>query len=323
MKSHVMPKKHIARYFYPAMCVLVLSAGLVAQVVVSTIRGSITDPSGATIANVKVEVVNTATNIGRSVVTNNNGDFEISDLPAGAYRLTATHPGFRTFVVDNIILESNQTRRIDVSFELGAASAEVTVKADAAVINTDTAKVQTQFTQQRFSDAPWVGDGRNPQTVFTTLPQVQATTGVYGIQLVGLPDAQVQSAIDGLPGDSSSLQTSNVQFMQEVVVVTGNNSAEYSRAGYISIVTKGGGNQFHGRALYWHDNPALSARSFFDRVKAKNLFHTMDAEISGPIRKDKTFFYFDWAGQRWPASTFYLLSVPTAPMRQGDFSQLF
>ena len=305
-----------------AICLLLLRVSLPGQVIVSTIRGSIADPSGAAVTNVDVAVVNIATNIRRSVVTNDNGDFEIPDLPAGAYRLTATHPGFKTFVADNIILESNQTRRIDVAFELGGANTEVTVRADAALINTETAKVQTSFTQQRFVDAPWVGDGRNPQTVFTTLPQVQATTGVYGIQLAGLPDAQVQSAIDGLPGDTGSLQTSNVQFMQEVVVVTGTNSAEYSRAGYISIVTKGGGNQFHGRALYWHDNPALSARSFFDTVKAKNLFHTMDAEISGPIRKDKTFFYFDWAGQRWPASTFYLLNVPTAPMRQGDFSQL-
>ncbi|MGH7411899.1 MAG: TonB-dependent receptor domain-containing protein, partial [Candidatus Methylomirabilis sp.] len=105
-------------------------------------------------------------------------------------------------------------------------------------------------------------------------------------------------------------------------MVTGNNTAEYPRAAYVSFVTKGGGNRFHGEAEYWHQNSALSARDFFAAAKPKVLFHTMSAEFSGPIRKDKTFFFFAWMGQRWPASSFYLRTVPTNSMRQGDFSQL-
>src|SRR5690349_20608964 len=110
--------------------------------------------------------------------------------------------------------------------------------------------------------------------------------------------------------------------MQEVQIVTGNNSAEFSRAANISLTTKSGSNGLHGRAAYWHQNSALSARGFFDARKAKNLFHTMQAEASGPIRKDKTFFFTSWSGQRWPSSTFYLRDVPTDAMRKGDFSQL-
>ena len=305
--------------FAPAFC---LGVSLLAQSNVSTIRGSVTDPSGAAVANAQIELTDTGTNLARSVLTNAAGEFEIADLPRGTYRLVATSPGFKRFIADNLILESSQIRRIDVALELGAVGSEVTVRADAAVITTDTAKVAGTFTNQRFDDAPWVGDGRNPQLVMTTLPLVQSSGGIYNIQIAGLPNSQVQTGIDGVPGDGSSLQASNVHVMQEVQIVTGNNSAEFSRAAYISLATKAGTNGFHGRAAYWHQNSALSARGFFDAAKAKNLFHTMQAELSGPVRRNKTFFFTSWSGQRWPSSTFYLRDVPTGRMRQGDFSQL-
>ena len=304
-----------------ALCLLSVT-GCLAQTTVSTIRGSVTDPSGAAVAGAQIEITDLGTNIRRSVPSNQNGEFEIPDLARGTYRLSAVSPGFKTFVADNIILESSQIRRIDVVFELGAVGSEVLVRADAAVITTDTAKIAGSFTNKRFDDAPWIGDGRNPQLVMTTLPLVQSSGGIYNIQLAGLPSSQVQTGIDGVPGDGSSLQASNVHVMQEVQIVTGNNSAEFSRAAYISLTTKSGSNDLHGRASYWHQNSALSARGFFDARKSKNLFHTMDAEVSGRIRKDKTFFFTSWSGQRWPSSTFYLRDVPTDKMRQGDFSQL-
>jgi hypothetical protein len=293
-----------------------------AQLIVSTIRGSVTDAAGAAVAGAELKVVNLGTNNQRSVTSNGEGEYEVSDLASGSYRLTATHAGFKTFIADNIILENTQIHRIEVTLELGAVTAEVTVRADAALIATDTAKIQATFTGKRFDDAPWVGDGRNPQTIMTTLPLVQATSGVYGIQLAGQPDRQVQTSIDGVPGDGSSLQASNVHAMQEVDIVTGSNSAEFSRPAYISMATKGGTNQLHGRAVYWHQNSALSDRNFFDATKPKNLFHTMNAEVSGPAIRNRTFFFFSWSGQRWPSSTFYLTSVPTTKMRDGDFSEL-
>jgi hypothetical protein len=295
---------------------------LFAQLTVSTIRGSATDPSGAVIANAQITITNLGTNISRSTVANDKGDYELPDLPRGTYRLTASTPGFKNFVADNIILETNQIRRIDIAFELGAVDSQVTVRADAAVISTESAKIQASFTSQRFDDAPWVGDGRNPQVVMTTLPLVQSTSGIYSIQIAGQPNNQVQTAIDGVPGEGSSLQASNVHVMQEVQVVMGNNSAEYSRAASVVMTTKSGTNQLHGRAVYWHQNSALSARNFFETTKPKNMFHTMNAEASGPVLRDRTFFFVSWSGQRWPSSTFYRRDVPTEKMRRGDFSQL-
>ncbi len=301
---------------------MVFCATAPAQLNVSTIRGNAQDPAGAAAANVAVELLNEDTGAKRSAKTNENGDFEFPDLTRGNYRLSATAAGFKTFVADHIILEGNQIRRIDVTLELGGVTSEVTVQADAAVIATDTPKIQSTFTHQRFEDAPWIGDGRNPQMVLNTLPLVQMTSGIYGIQLAGQPDRQVQTGIDGIPGDGSSLQVSNVHAMQEVAVVTNSNSAEFPRAAYISMTTKGGTNQFHGRLSYWHQNSALAARNFFDAQKPKTMFHTMDTEISGPVIKNRTFFFFSWTGQRWPGSSYYLTSVPTSLMRQGDFTEL-
>src|SRR5262249_49491371 len=118
------------------------------------------------------------------------------------------------------------------------------------------------------------------------------------------------------------LQGNYVQHLQEISVVTANNTAEYPRAGYLSMMTKGGTNTFHGQADYWQQNSSFGARDFFATRKPQALFHTIHAQFGGPVIKNKTFFFFSWAGQRWPGSSFYLRDVPTEKMRAGDFSEL-
>jgi hypothetical protein len=293
-----------------------------AQLTTSTVRGHVSDPTGAAVVGAIIKLANTETGAERTTPTNNDGDYEIPDLLRGTYRLTATMTGFKSFVADNIVLESAQIRRIDAALELGAVGTEISVQANAAVIDTDSAKIQGSFTKQRFEEAPWIGDGRNPQIVMATLPLVQQTTGIYSIQISGLPNSQVQTGIDGVGGDGSSLQAVNVHFMEEVSVVVGNNSAEFSRPGYINMTSKSGSNDFHGMVAYWHQNNALAARNFFEASKPSNLFHTFNGQLGGRIFRDKTFFFTAWSGQRWPGSQFVLRDVPTDAMRGGDFSQL-
>src|SRR5205085_9976046 len=93
---------------------LISAIHLWAQLTVSTLRGTATDQTGAVVVNARIRAVHQETNLTREVDTNENGDFEILDLPRGSYKLTATHPGFKTFVADNIVLESSQIRRINV-----------------------------------------------------------------------------------------------------------------------------------------------------------------------------------------------------------------
>jgi hypothetical protein len=301
-------------FLAPALCM--------AQLTTSTIRGHISDPSGAAVVGAQIKLLNLLTSVERTVPTNNDGDYEVPDLLRGTYRLTASMTGFRSFTAENIVLESSQIRRIDATLELGSVATDVTVQANAAVIDTDSAKIQGTFTKQRFEESPWIGDGRNPQVVMATLPLVQQTTGIYSIQISGLPSSQVQTAIDGVAGDGVSLQAANVHAMQEVNIVVGNNTAEFSRPGYMNMTSKSGTNQFHGTVAYWHQNNALATRNFFDATKPSNLFHTWHGEFSGPLFRNKTFFLTSWTGQRWPGSQFVLRDVPTEAMRRGDFSRL-
>lgn len=296
----------------------------VAQIILSTVRGNATDPTGAVVVGVDVSLTNLETGLKRTTKTNEAGDFEIPDLQRGTYRLVATSEGFKNFVADNILLESSQIRRIDIGFQLGAVGSEVTIRADAAVISTDSVKLQGGITHRQYEDTPWVGGDASfyPTLVLTTLANIQNAGSRWTMQYGGQPAAQMAAGVDGHTNDGDVFQTMNMQDMQEVTAVVGNNSAEYARVGYYNLVSKSGSNEFHGRAAYWHNNSAWAARDFFQVRKPVAHTHIMADSISGPIRKDRTFFYASWDGERIPSKSFYLRDVPTNPMRQGDFSQL-
>jgi outer membrane receptor protein involved in Fe transport len=308
--------------FLPAA--VALCSTLYAQVTLSTIRGTTSDPSGGVVTGAAIEILNLETNAKRQVATGESGDFEIPDLQRGTYRLTATHVGFKTFVADNIILEGSQIRRINVTFELGAVGTQVSVQADAAVIQTDSAKIQTAVDTTKHFDTPWVGgEASLDQSLYITVaPLVNETNGLWSSQWAGQSSSQVQEGQDGHTNDQPVNQLNDILDAQEVTVVAVNNTAEFARVGYMNLVTKSGSNEFHVRASYWNLNSALGARQFFDTAKARQLIHTASLSASGPIIRNKTFFFASANVLKVPSHTFYLRSVPTNQMRNGDFSQL-
>lgn len=299
-----------------------LAAQLGAQTDLSTVRGTVTDRSGGVVANAGVKLVNVQTGLERQATTTVNGDFEFPDLKRGTYRLTASAPGFRNFIADNIILESNQIRRIDANLEVGLVESEVRVNANAAVIETETAKIQSGFTHERYDNFPIVGVYFDPNTTLATLPQVQSQMGGYNLQFAGQGPSQIQEGMDGVVNDGIVNQINNMEDTQEMQAVMANNSAEYSRVGFFNLITKSGTNQFHGRGYYYQENSALDARNFFDPEKAKTLVHTFGASASGPVIRNKTFFYGSWNSMRVPSSSFFLRAVPAEPFRTGNFSRL-
>ncbi|MBI4876352.1 MAG: carboxypeptidase regulatory-like domain-containing protein, partial [Acidobacteria bacterium] len=303
---------------------LFVCSTLMAQLTLSTVRGTATDPSGAVVPKAQIVLVSLDTNQRREAATNDNGDFEIPDLVRGRYRLTATGTGFKTFVAENILLEGNQIRRINVAFELGAVGAEVTVRADAAVIQTDTSRLQSAINTAKHFDTPWVGAEAtlDPSLFITTLPLISQTSGVWSSQWAGQSSNQVQQGQDGHTNDSAVNQINDILDTQEISVVTVNNTAEFSRVGFMNMITKSGANAFHGRASYWHQNSALGAREFFEDTKAKQLLHTVSVSGSGAAIKNKLFFYASANILKVPSKQFYLRSVPTERMRGGDFAQL-
>lgn len=304
--------------------VLLMCAGLPAQVILSTVRGTIVDPTGAVIVNAQITLVHQETSATRTTATNENGDFEISGLQLGTYRLTITNPGFKTFVADKIILQSSEIRRVNATLEVGAVGSEVTVTVGAALITTDTTKVEGAVMLNKYPDSPWININSSflPQAMLTTTPQVQQTGAPWSLQWSGQSSTQVQQGQDGHTNDSVSNQLNNIFDAQEVVVVTGNPTADIARVGYFNQITKSGTNEFHGQFLYMHVNPALATRPFFAATKIRSMQHTTSNGVSGPIIKNKTFFYASFHFAEIPSSQYFLKSVPTTLMRGGDFSQL-
>jgi len=315
---------HIRALLRSGAAVLAFCSPLFGQLTLSTIRGTATDPSGAVVIHANIEVLHLETNAKRQVLTNESGDFEISDLQRGTYRLTARAPGFKTWVAEEIILETSQIRRINPTFEVGAVGTEVTVQAGAAVIQTDTAKIQTLVNTSKHFDNPWVGGMAtlDPSLFITGAPLVSQTSGVWSSQWAGHSSNQVQEGQDGHTNDNAVNQLNDILDAQEITVVTVNNTAEFARVGYMNLVTKSGSNQFHGQAAYWNQNSALAARQFFDDAKAKVLIHTISAGASGPAIRNKLFFFASANILKIPSKQFYLRDVPTNAMRGGDFSQL-
>jgi hypothetical protein len=302
---------------------LFLSAALPAQTSLSTVRGTITDPSGLVVPGVEVTLTDIATNVlARSAISDSNGNFEMPDLKPGIYRLRAELSGFKAHVADNLALEGTQIRRMDIRLDVGQVAEQITVEAGRAVIETDTAEISTGFTQKLFDSSPMVRT-YYPQALMATLPTTDSTLGTYALRIAGQPSTQVAEGMDGVwTNDGTVNLINNMMDFNELTVVAVNNRADQARVANFNMVSKRGDNTFHGTAFYSHFNSALNAREFFQPRKPVLIEHKAHADVSGPIFPNRTFFYASYFHQKLPAGSFIRGTVPTQKMRQGDFTQV-
>jgi hypothetical protein len=192
--------------------VLLLYAGLTAQVISSTIRGTVVDPTGAVIQNAEVTLVHWETNTKQTASTNQNGNFELAGLDSGTYRVSITSAGFKTAVVEDVILQFGEIRRLDVALEVGAVGNELTVTAGASVISLETARVEGSVMLKKYPDSPWINLNSSflPQSMLTTLPLLQQIGAAWTAQWAGQSTAQVQQGEDGHP--TMDLPTSSTMY---------------------------------------------------------------------------------------------------------------
>jgi hypothetical protein len=297
---------------------------LAAQTSLSTLRGRVADTSGAVIPGATVTMVDKETRVTvRTVSTDELGNFEMPDLKLGVYRVSVAHKGFATLVAEDVTLSSSQVRRIDVTLEVGDTATQITVTEGAATIETEEGKLSSNVSAAQYKDLPMPGNAYgSPLPVLATLPNVQSDEGSYNVSFAGQTGAQLAMGMDGVKEETTNTQTVNMESVEEVRMVVVNNSAEYSRVGYYDVISKRGGNAFHGLGSYYNRNSALGARGFYEPEKAHVIYNTINVAGSGPIIKDRTFFYGLWNGERVPGGAFHLANVPTSAMRQGDFSGL-
>ena len=302
---------------------LCMSVPLLGQEGLSTLRGTVTDPSGGVMPGVEVVVEEMATGVTvRKIATDGQGNYEVPALKEGTYRLKAAKSGFRTFVASDIFLASDQVKRVDVELQVGTTTTEVKVSAAANVIQVESGKLDSQFSGEQYRLAPMPANSySSPLPVLATMPQIVTDAGnEFGVSMAGQGGANLDMGMDGVKEENLNTQTVNMEDVEEVKVNAVNNSAEFSRIGYYDTITKRGTNQYHGEASYYHRDSALGARGFFEDKKPFKLYHTFNLSGSGPIIRDKTFFYGLWNAERVPEHTFFLDNVPTEKMRNGDFS---
>jgi outer membrane receptor protein involved in Fe transport len=328
----------VRRAVVGAFCLFVASAAY-AQVTTADILGRVTDSSGAVLPGVSVTVVNTATRDTRTQTTNDTGDYVFNLLPIGTYAVTVELQGFQTQTT-NLRVASGDRARFDPKLGLGTVNESIQVTAEAAVLQTDTATVGALFTDKAVQDLPVAGrnivrlvqmipgasEGQVSSLANGTRPDDRRQTSSVSIN--GTADTQNNQLLDGMDNNERAIGTVGVKpsidAIAEVKVQTNLYSAETGRTlgGVINILTKSGSNSFHGTAYDYVRNDRFDARSYFAATKPKLTQNQFGGSIGGPIRTDKTFFFVDYEGFRSTQGVANLITVPTARMRAGDFSEL-
>ena len=323
--SHVRATSTLVQFLLLiAVVALIYPHPAVAQTSLSTVRGTVTDQSGAVVPGVQIKLQDMTTNIVvRSVVTDAHGNYEMADVNAGHYQLTASQTGFATYTETDIFLASNETKRVDAVLHIGSTTTQVTVSGAAKVIQTEGGNIGAVFTAQQYKVLPIPANSySSPLAVLATMPLFQFDKeNAYNPTLGGQGGNQFNMSMDGVLEENVNTQTVNMEDAAEVRVLGVDNSAEYSRIATYNVVTKRGTDKFHGFLEYYLRNSALGARGFFDTTKQPIIYNTITAEASGPLGH-RTYFYGMWNLERVSQHTSYLTTVPTDLMRTGDFSQL-
>ncbi len=318
-----------------------LSCPARAQVLYGSIVGVVQDASGAVVPNATVKAVNEATGQSREAITTEDGTYVLNDVVAGPYTITISAQGFRTSQTDHVAVNINMVSRHDIRLQVGERAETVTVQANAATIQTDSADVHSTLAGSQVTELPLPGY-RNYQALINIVPG--ATPASYQNAVSGSPARSLNTNINGTTNTSNntrldgaldmrgslpaqSLYVPPAESIETVNISTNNFDAEQGLAGgaAINVITKSGTNEFHFVVFEHHTDSRLTDRNFFNvssSVLPKDIMNNYGGTVGGPIRKNKLFFFGSWEGMRERSNYSKLASVPTDPQRAGNFSAL-
>jgi hypothetical protein len=309
------------------------------------VAGFVRDQSSADVPDAKVQIKNVDTGVERSSVTSQDGLYAIPELLPGRYTVTVQHEGFQTVVREGIILEVAQNARIDFTLQVGATQQAVTVQGDAPMINTTDASVSTVVDREFVENMPLNGRtfqsliALTPGTVITPVAEdlgqfsvagQRAGSNYFSVDGVGANFAvsngpyQGQTSNGGIPALSSVGSTASLvslDAVQEFRLQSAAYSPEYGReaGGQITLVTRSGTNLFHGTVFDYFRNDVLDANDWFaDSVglaKPRERQNDFGGVFGGPIKKNKTFFFFSYEGLRVSQPQVGFFDVPSLEAR--------
>jgi len=311
-----------------------LAVTLVFGQTTTSVTGLVTDPSGAVVPNVSVELNNLDNGSKRDVTTDANGAYSVPQLAPGNYRITAKATGFSSAVLSGLRFLVNTPATVNIKLEVGTVSDTVSISADAVQINTVDASLGNSFGSKPILQLPF--EARNVAGLLSLQPGVtfagaNAPNSYRGGNVNGGKNDQANVTLDGVDVNDqqnrdpfTSVLRVTLDSVQEFRVVTTNANPEMGRSSgaQISLITKSGTNQIHGSAYEYLRNKATNANTFFNNQNGVELAklnrNVYGASLGGPIMKNRLFLFGNYEGRKDRREDTVLRTVPTQSLRDGN-----
>ncbi len=326
-----------------AISVLV-PALLFAQGASGRIVGRIGDPSGAVVAHVKITLLNEATGINRDATSNDTGDYSFVEVAPGTYTVQFELTGFKKNVQKGVIVDVNQVVTLNSTLQIGGSQETVEVTSEAPQVDTTSTQLGAVINDRSVNELPL--NTRDTYQFLQLQPGVQSQLGSSGSLFAGSDDPGSVSvnggrtrannfSVNGGDANDQFVNTPTIEPVPDAVeefrVITNTFDAEYGRnsGSVVNVITKSGGNAFHGNIYEYFRNTVLDSRGYPDTTKPQLNQNQFGGTFGGPIKKDRTFFFLSYEARRIrDGQPGQLLNVPTgtpslsAPTGEfsGDFS---
>jgi outer membrane receptor protein involved in Fe transport len=310
-----------------------------AQVLYGSAVGLVEDPSGSVIPNAKVVLTNKGTGQTYESAADSSGQYSILNVLPGTYDLKVSAEGFKTQTRVDLVITPNTVTRTNFRLEVGSLAEQVTVSADAAVLQTDKSDTHVELNARQVSTLPLPGY-RNYQSLINLVPG--ATPAVFQNSVTDTPGRSLSTNVNGTNRNNNITRIDGAasvnlwlphhagyvmpaEMVENVNITTTAGDAEQGFAGgaAITVVTKSGTNDFKGSLFEFHDNQRLRARNFFmlpGQRKPVSIYNNFGGTIGGPIKRNKLFFFYSYDNTKQRQGAFGTYSVPTEPLRSGNFS---
>jgi hypothetical protein len=306
-----------------------------------SISGTVSDPTGAVVSGAKVTVSAQAIGLSRDAKTDDTGHYLVPLLPVARYTIRVELQGFQTAEDKDVRLQVDERRELNFTLAPASVQQAVEVTATEVAVETSTPTLGQVINSQQVAELPLNGrdfvqlatltpgttQETNTQSFFNGGPSSEVSArGSYSLSVGGSRANSTDWLLDG--NDNNELTAGGISILpsidaiQEFKVLTYNYSAEWgTRAGpTVLVTTKSGSNQLHGSLFEFLRNTKLDARSFFAATTEKFNLNQFGGSLGGAIRKDKTFFFADYQGKQQRHGIPFVGLVPSAAMRNGDFS---
>lgn len=323
----------LSRFLLITVLIFATGGALWAQTT-GTIRGTVTDPSGAVIPGAEVTAILTQANSTRATETKLDGSYVLTSLAVGRYTVVVKADGFQEYRQANVEVQIGHVVLVNVGLELGTLAQVITAEAEAPMVETSNTQMGAVVSDREVVQLPL--NARDTYQLLQLQPGVQSQLGsdlFYGSDQAGVVSVnggRGRANNFTVNGGDANDQFANLPAIQpspdsieEFRVMTSTFDAEFGRnsGSVVNVVTKSGGNTVHGNVYEFLRNQHLNARNFFEGPRPDFKQNQFGGTLGGPIKKDQTFYFLSYEGRRIhqgiPSAT---VAVPTAAERQGDFS---